>query len=327
MPRESVSSYTTSVPIGRGGGLHPDLQARLNGGISGASGGGLDLMAEREKILGLFQNDQNFYNQGPANDLRSMLMGRSSGQDRPYSQGVMESMFSQNAQGAAGQFSSERDMLQRSMGNNGLAGSGAETRAIIGAKTRAQHQMQAGRREITSRAALENFNARERAQTQAQSFLGQQAQHQQSGAFAEAGFRSQATQSQERPGTAATAQGPQFTESGSVHDQGDWDRTIGDLLKRMEAMQQQGVTGATSGIKAAPTAGPSFQGFGVPNPGAVPGARPSYTGNPGGSYSPYSPVSGGGYGTASGSALPGQTRVDGAAPTYASYGVNQFSGY
>lgn len=262
----------------RSAGLPPDAPAGAPGG-PGGPGGPIDLNAEREKILSLFQNDQQFYNQGPANDLRNMIMGRAGGSDMPYSQAVTGQMFNDNAAAGAGQFSSERDMLRRSLGNAGLGGSGIETRALIQAKTRAQHQMAQGRREINSRAALENFGARERAQQQAQAFLGQQASHQQSGAFAEAGFRGQATQSQERPAPASGQSGPQFTGSGTVFDQRAWDKTVQELMRRLETQQQQGISGPTGGVNAAPSPAPWDPSFG----GSAPVGTP-YAGQRAGTY-------------------------------------------
>lgn len=265
---------------------HPGSGAQ-NGG--GGGGSGIDLASEREKILGIFQNDQNFYNNPAQMALQGQIMGRSSGQDSPFSRSVLESMFSQNAQGANGMFGSERDQIMQTMANSGLGGSGAQMSALTQARTRAQQQMRAGRRDITSRAALENFGARERAQQQAQSFFAQRAAHQQQGALAEAGFRSQATQQDERPGTAAA--GPQLLGSGAVHDQAQWDRKINELIQRMSDSQQAGITGASAGdVQAAPVAAPNpYQG------GFRYGGASTYTSGGGGSTGASAPLPG--YGT------------------------------
>lgn len=241
----------------RTGMKYPEYQ-RLYARPQGTQNDFVSLEDERRKILGIFQNDQNFYNGPDQQALQSMFMGRSAGKDMPFTPNVMQAMFSQNAQGANGAFGAERDMIRQGMTNAGLGGSGAEMSQMLRARTRAQQQVAAGRRDITSRATLENFNARERAQTQAQSFFAQRAAHQQQGAFAEAGFRSQATQQDERPGDAGAASSPQFQTSGAVYDQGKWDRQISDLLKRMTDMQQNSISGASSGeVQAAPVAAPA----------------------------------------------------------------------
>jgi len=201
----------------------------------------INLDEERAKILALFQMGRQAYDSPAAQTLESQIAARSSGQSRPFDQNVLAGMYSQNADSAAGGFGAERDMIRMAMANQGLSGSGMETSAILSAMRRQGQQVRTGRRDISTRAALENFGAAERAQAQGMEYLRQRAAYQQQGAFAEAGYRStlQEPETQGQPGgqviQAGNAWGPappkapggpQFMPTGNVFDPRSYDRMI-----------------------------------------------------------------------------------------------------
>lgn len=146
---------------------------------------------ERRKILDLLMGDQKFYDQNPlAQLLQGNITDRIEGRNQPFTPGVLGGMLSQNADSAAGGFNSQRDLIRQSMANQGLSGSGMETSAILSAMRQQGQNVRTGRRDITTRAQLENFGAAERASEQGRAYLQQRAAHAQAGAQAEAQYRS-----------------------------------------------------------------------------------------------------------------------------------------
>lgn len=156
-----------------------------------------DLLEEQRKLLfDTLMRSGNFYEgsdqAGQASQsLLQSLMRQVSGEDSPFTQTVVNNMLADSASGNAGNHSRERELAQRAMANAGLTGSGLEASALMSAQARAAQAARTGRRDIQTRAQLENFNARQQANSQAMQFLGQQAQQRQAASFQEAGYRSQ----------------------------------------------------------------------------------------------------------------------------------------
>lgn len=151
-----------------------------------------DLLAqEREKIFGLYGQAGSFYDNPESQALMAQLQGRAAGTTSPFGADVTSGMYAANADASAGRVAGEQDMIRRAFSNAGMGGSGLQAQAMIQSRRKANAATRTGRREITSRAHLENFQARERAQQQVQNFLAQKQQSMQAAQFAEASARGQ----------------------------------------------------------------------------------------------------------------------------------------
>jgi hypothetical protein len=184
---------------------------------------------ERQRILQLFSEALGLYDTPDMQNVLGQILGRASGQSAPFTPNVVNSMLGANSDGANGAFASERDLIRQSMANQGLSGSGGETAAILAAIGRQGMNVRAGRREITSRAQLENFGAAERAQQQAVEFLKAKAAHKSGIMTGEAGYRSSLREEIPEPPQQQTiaggnAFGPPM--AAGVFDQRAWDRML-----------------------------------------------------------------------------------------------------
>lgn len=193
------------------------------------------LQEQRDLIEKLFGDWKGFYQQQPAQDLMGQIQGRAAGTDVPFTQPVVDSMMVDNARNAAGGFNRDREMIYQALSAAGLGGSGLGASAVMGASRRAAALAREGRRQITTNAQLQNFQARERAQQQAQSYLAQQQQAQAQQAQSELGYRSQFREiQQEDPQTAQLRQqfsgaNPFLKQLGSMSSVG-WDPNAGGPL-------------------------------------------------------------------------------------------------
>lgn len=165
------------------------------------------LEIQRELMFGSLDSLLNFYNRPEGQQLMQQLQQRASGQAQPFTPGVVNAQLANNADASAGQFNNERDMIRMAMGNAGLGGSGLETSALVNSQRQANGMTRAGRREITSRAELENYQAQERAQGQVQSYLAQKQANEAAARAAEVGLRSQMTMEGDASATTAQAGG------------------------------------------------------------------------------------------------------------------------
>ena len=165
-----------------------------------------DIGSQRQQILDLIQQTGGFFDTDPqaqqlqgffdtqnAQDLLGQFQGRASGADSPFSQNVISSLLAGNSDSAAGRVASEQGQINRQFSRQGLGGSGGQLQANFASQRAASRAQRQGRRDITSRAALGNFQARERAQGQVQGFLNQQLQAQQFLTQQRFGAQSQAT--------------------------------------------------------------------------------------------------------------------------------------
>jgi hypothetical protein len=159
--------------------LDPAERQRIMSG--GPPPGALDATAEglatRQRGFDTLAAQRGFYDENPlAQGLTDALSGQLSGQDVPYDSATIGRFLAGQADAVAGAYDSERAMIDRSMANAGIGG-GPALAAKLDARRRAGRAALAGRREVMNRASLENFAARERAQTAAAGYLSQQAQN------------------------------------------------------------------------------------------------------------------------------------------------------
>lgn len=154
---------------------------------------GVDLLAEQRRLIEeALRRMGGFYdNNADAQTLMQRTMGQVTGQDVPFTQTVLNNMLGQNADSANGQFQQQRRIIDRGFANAGLTGSGLQSSALADAAANAARAARAGRRDITTRAELENYNARITAQQMAQSFLQQREDVARNAAEKEIAYRAQ----------------------------------------------------------------------------------------------------------------------------------------
>lgn len=152
-----------------------------------------DLLEEQRKLLfEALQGSGQFYDTNSnAGALMQAIMRQVSGEDSPFTQQVVQNMLADNADAGAASFSRDRQGISRAMANAGLSGSGLAANAMNMAQSRNAGATRAGRREVQTRAQLENYNAKIQANTQGMNFLAAQARQRQDAAFQEAGYRAQ----------------------------------------------------------------------------------------------------------------------------------------
>lgn len=155
---------------------------------------------ERENIFRMYDEMRNYYGQDQGwQQLLQQTQNRASGQDVPFTPEVINAIMAQNADGAAGQVASEQDFIRQRMANSGLGGSGLETSAMVNARRAAQKSIRAGRQDITSRAQLNNYQAKTQAQQEARSMFMEQQRANAVAQQGEIGFRAQSRESQDAP--------------------------------------------------------------------------------------------------------------------------------
>lgn len=163
------------------------------------------LEIQRELMFQSLNSLLGFYDRPEGQALMQQLQARASGQSQPFTPGVVNAQLANNADASAGQFNNERDLIRMAMSNAGLGGSGLEMSALVNSQRQANGMTRAGRREITSRAELENFQAQERAQSQVQSYLAQKQANEAAARAAEVGLRAQMTMEGDAQNTQAQA--------------------------------------------------------------------------------------------------------------------------
>lgn len=161
---------------------------------------------ERRLALDRLRQLAQFYERPEAAGLMQQMSQRASGADAPYTQDVTNSMYADNADASAGQVRNERGLIDRAFGNAGLSGSGLQMSARINSQRRASALARQGRRDITSRASLANYQAREQAQGQVQNYLSQIQGAQERAGMAEVDFRGQAREVSDAPAQPAAPQ-------------------------------------------------------------------------------------------------------------------------
>lgn len=137
--------------------------------------GEAELARQRELLFqslaegaGIFRGDLG----NQAKDQLSMQLG---GKDKPFTRAVKDRLFSQAADASGSAEQSEIARIRQFFANRGQTGGGGELQALVDAgRTRSASNRQA-RNQIQITAALENFQARERARQAAAQLLAQQA--------------------------------------------------------------------------------------------------------------------------------------------------------
>jgi hypothetical protein len=159
-------------------------------GMGGGGAGGEDeIQKEWERAMQLYQQQRGIYDQGLGQTLEGALMGQLTGGDQPFNQQVQQNLMAEVADASAGGVASEADLIRSAFANAGLGGSGIEASAQMSSQRRARREAQKSRRDVQTRAQLENYQARERAQARAAPFLQQKAQAKWAPTQAEAGAR------------------------------------------------------------------------------------------------------------------------------------------
>ncbi|MFQ5352512.1 MAG: hypothetical protein ACE5D3_05495, partial [Candidatus Binatia bacterium] len=125
------------------------------------------LDAERAVAFRDLENVRRFYDRPEAIETQNAIMAQLRGDSQPFGQDVQQAMFADAADAGAGQYAAAQDAYQQQAANAGVKVGGAMYNVArdVGAQTRK------ARRDIRSRAALENFQAKERAQGAAANYL------------------------------------------------------------------------------------------------------------------------------------------------------------
>lgn len=189
------------------------------------------------------QDLQGFFNSPLAQGLQGQLQGRASGAQSPFSPDLIASLIAGSTDANARGVSRDSDMIRRQFANSGLAGSGLEISALVNARRQATSANTQARRDITSRAQLENFQAQERAQAQVQSFLQQRLQAQQQLVESQRAQENQANQAQVNYNSQfreITPNNP--SPAGFGGSQGSW-------VDRWNSAQVQGLTAQANGAQ------------------------------------------------------------------------------
>lgn len=149
-----------------------------------------ELSRQRDLLFEAIQRLGGFYDSPEAQQLLGQFQDRAGGADAPFTPDVVNYQLGQNSAGVSGQYGTEQEMINRAFANAGLTGSGLQTNALINARSRAAHRVREGRRSITSRAELQNYQARAAAQNELAQFLQQQQANAQAATVLETDARS-----------------------------------------------------------------------------------------------------------------------------------------
>ena len=133
-----------------------------------------ELELARQQMFQRLSDLEQFYQGGDATNLMAQLQAQASGQNVPYTQNVLANMLADNSGASSAQFRGDQQTINRAFANSGMSGSGLQADAILNARQRSAAMTRAGRRDITTRAELANYQAQERGRMQIQSYLAQQ---------------------------------------------------------------------------------------------------------------------------------------------------------
>lgn len=186
------------------------------------------------------QGLSGFYNDPMAQGLFGQVQDRASGAASPFSPELIASLIANSTGANARGVQRDSSMIRRSFANSGLSGSGLENTALVNSRRQATAQNTAARRDITSRAELANFQARERAQSQVQQILQQRLQHQQQLVESQRNQANQATNNEINYRSQFREITPQQNALGQA-SQGNW-------VDRWNAAQVDGLTRRANGM-------------------------------------------------------------------------------
>lgn len=169
----------SGAPGAQGGGSGIALPGQAGGGSVGSVGmdgnsyatGDAALEAARRQAFGSLGQGSNYFNSPLGQQAQGAIGNALSGVDVPYTQGVQDRMFGQQADLNAGTRASQDDLIRRQLAERGMEGSGAGLAAMLGAGRDQSAANSSALTGIQNQAQTENYAARERARNQAESFL------------------------------------------------------------------------------------------------------------------------------------------------------------
>lgn len=229
-----------------------------------------DSSVEEERRLALDRLRQlaAFYEKPEAAQLMQQFQSRANGQDSPYGPDVVNSQLADNSDASAGQVRNERGMIDRAFGNAGLAGSGLQASAHMNSQRRASALARQGRRDITSRASLANYQAKERASQDVLNYLQVQQGAQERAGMAEVGFRSQAREITDAPPQAMAGAAPAGNSSSGDRVNPQTGLSSGFFAQDPNSLRMINTTNSYGGAPTSNGGGfaPAWQAMGHPSP-------------------------------------------------------------
>lgn len=148
------------------------------------------LEAERAKLFDALNRQENSYSTAIPVELQGRIMDGVRGVDQPFTPEVVSNMIGVEADASAAGLASEQELIRQAMANRGLGGSGMQASAMVDSQRRASRRTRGASRDIRTRAQLENYQARERAQQRAAAFLAQKEAAERAARLKEADMRS-----------------------------------------------------------------------------------------------------------------------------------------
>ena len=149
------------------------------GGVPGFGQGGNAeaLLAEQRQLAfdRIASMGDTYENDPLAQAIQQGFMGTLGGDSLPFTDEVTNSLLSDVSDSNAEALAAQQDQIRSAMANAGLGGSGMALSAGLNARRAAQSAIRKGRREVKSRASLENFAAQERARQAASNYMAQKA--------------------------------------------------------------------------------------------------------------------------------------------------------
>jgi hypothetical protein len=153
------------------------VDPNAGGGMFGPAQGGMGgdpLAASRAQAFGSLAQGSSIFRGSLGNAVGQNLEQRVGGFQQPYDQGTQDRMFAAAADQSNAAAGAQEQRMRDFFANSGTGGSGAQLGGLLDTATAHDQRMQAARSDITNRAQLENFGARERAANDASAFMGAQ---------------------------------------------------------------------------------------------------------------------------------------------------------
>jgi hypothetical protein len=180
---------------------------------TGAQDASIDKLEEQRRLaFERLQQLRQFYQNPESAQLLTQMQSQASGASAPFSPGVVNAQLADNADASAGQVRNEQDMMSRAFANAGMSGSGLEASAMVNSRRRAAAASRARPRPITTPPELANFQARERAQQQLQTYLQQRQQAEAQAGLAEVDLRSRMHETGDAQNISGQATNPQANQ-------------------------------------------------------------------------------------------------------------------
>lgn len=158
-----------------------------------------EVAANRKAMFDVLQPGQGYFNSPLGQQAQGAIGNALSGVDVPYTQGVQDRMFGQQADLNAGTRASQDDLIRRQLAERGMEGSGAGLAAMLGAGRDQSAANSSALTGIQNQAQTENYAARERARNQAESFLATRSSAEAPYRLKEADIRAQSEYTQQDP--------------------------------------------------------------------------------------------------------------------------------